>query len=395
MSLRVYKCSQCNTEFEFDSTRDALFCPLCGAAARVTSKKATGTTTSTVKPASTVNNTTTNTTTSTTSAARKQMVAVKFVDTATKTTIGTANIPTGWKYGAEIQNTFQSKEEPFVSIAQVTNTDNTVTMFVRSGENFLDVRNGIAQDEVHKDGAMDKYFNTPMRRLTAFDEYVNSLTGYFVNAKLTQVGKGTLPSYYGQNDATAKKAWQADANELAKQFNNSQLKFELASLVNESVLLQYKYTANRKTNYMLLGADVGGFEFHLTSAAQQTNANNMMGLLTSLIGGGTQTNTNSGVYINWGSKYIFGLITDEENLQSAATVFSNFVGSFKEDKALTTLKEKVSNGQTTTTTTNNTSSGLDLTSILGNLLNFTNNSRSANIGEVDSAPTRIDVTNLK
>ena len=104
-----------------------------------------------------------------------------------------------------------------------------------------------------------------------------------------------------------------------------------------------------------------------------------MGLLTSLIGGGTKANTNSGVYINWGSKYIFGLITDEENLQSAATAFSNFVGSFKEDKELTTLKEKVSNGQTTTTTTNSTSSGLDLTSI----------------GEVDSAPTRIDVTNLK
>ena len=401
MAKRVYQCSQCNTEFEFDSTRDALFCPLCGAAARVTNKKPSTTTTTT-------NNTTTTTTQSSplnnatsTVSSSSSLVAVKFTDAATKTAIGSANIPLGWKYGAEIQNTFQSQEEPFVYVAQVTNSDNSITMFVRNGENFIDVRNGIGEGEVHKDGQIDKYFNTPMKRLTAFEDYITTVAQAYNNAKLTKVGSAKLPSYYGNNESAHKKLWTADAQDMAARFKNSQVTFEAVNQVNESTLVQYKYVSNRRNNIMMVGADVGGFEFHLTPVSQNTG-NNMMGILSSLIGGGQQqAAANQGVYISWGSKLIFGLMTDESHSQEAVQAFSNFVGSFKQDKAIDTLKQRyISQGttaadNTTTTTSNNTSQGLDMTSILMNLLNMSNNSSRMNIGEAEKTDNVIDITKFK
>ncbi|MBR3350726.1 MAG: hypothetical protein IKG35_01260, partial [Erysipelotrichaceae bacterium] len=166
-------------------------------------------------------------------------------------------------------------------------------------------------------------------------------------------------------------------------------------------LVQYKYVSNRRNNIMMVGADVGGFEFHLTPVTQNTS-NNMMGILSSLIGGGQQqAAANQGVYISWGSKLIFGLMTDESHSQEAVQAFSNFVGSFKQDKAIDTLKQRyISQGttaanNTTTTTSNNTSQGLDMTSILMNLLNMSNNSSRMNIGEAEKTDNVIDITKFK
>ena len=126
MSNRTYQCTRCNEVFTYNSDRDALYCPICGSTARYVSK-----------PTATVNQTT----------ASGKYYNVVFTDPSTGIKIGSATVPDNWKYGASLKSYNQSLLVNYLSICQVQKNDNTALMFVKTGDNFLDVRNGIFQNE--------------------------------------------------------------------------------------------------------------------------------------------------------------------------------------------------------------------------------------------------------
>ena len=354
--MRTYRCTECKTEFEFDSTRSTLFCPLCGATARYT--KDAGSTTAS----------------STTSTGTGK--STKLTETKTKITQGTATVPSGWTHTTTITQTNQSQSHPYAVLTQLNASKTNGQMWIKNGEDYLYVKAGFADDQTHKDGSMDKYFQTPMLKFTSFEDYLDKLAVAFLpNVKLTTVNTVTLPSYYGQNADVYKKAVTANANSLAKAFKNSELTFKLVSQSAASTLRQYKFTNNKTACYLLLGADMSAYEFTLTGTVSggTDTAGSLLGVLGSLISTNTAastTKTKTGDFITWGSDNIFGLITDEANFNANVTDYQTLVSTYKQDGSL----DKNLAALTTTTTTNTTtsassgSSSTDLTGMLGSLL---------------------------
>ena len=129
---------------------------------------------------------------------------------------------------------------------------------------------------------------------------------------------------------------------------------------------------------MLLGTDLGAYEFRLTSKSAANS--NMVNLFTSLLTG-RNSSANVGQYIHWGSKLIFGLITTEASYNSVAADFEKFVNTFKLDSSYKTNLKKLSTTganrpQNQSTTSSNNS--LSLTDILTGILNATSQGTSTN-----------------
>ena len=361
MSTRTYQCTRCGETFTYNSDRDALYCPICGSTARY------------------VGNTTTSVNQNTTTGKNKYY-NVTFTDPSTKVKIGTATVPDGWQYGASIKSYNQSLMVKYLGICQVQKNDNSAVMFVKTGDNFLDVRNGINQNETHQDGEMNQYFNIPMLRLDSTENYINTIApGYVQNAKLSGKAVSKLPSYYAENSKTFQKEMEKEVEEFASYFaNNNDLTFEAGVPVTESKLVQYSYTQNKTKYVMLLGTDLGAYEFRLTSKSAANS--NMVNLFTSLLTG-RNSSSNVGQYIHWGSKLIFGLITTEASYNSVAADFEKFVNTFKLDSSYkTNLKKLSTTGANRPQNQNTTSSnnGLSLTDILTGILNATSQGTSTN-----------------
>ena len=123
---------------------------------------------------------------------------------------------------------------------------------------------------------------------------------------------------------------------------------------------------------MLLGTDLGAYEFRLTT--QSAANNNMMSLLTSLVTG-RNNQVNVGQYIHWGSKLIFGLITTEANYDSVVGDFLKFVNTFKLDTSYKTNIKKLASGRPSQNTSSG-NGGLSLTDILTGILNATSQGTS-------------------
>ena len=372
MSSRTYQCTRCGETFTYNSDRDALFCPICGSTARYVTKPTTTTTTN------------------------SQYYNVTFTDPTTKVKIATATVPDGWQYGAEIQSYNQSLLVQYLGVCQVQKADGSAVMFAKTGDNFLDVRTGINPNETHQDGQMNQYFNIPMLRLDSTENYINSIAPEYVkSAKLTAQAVSKLPSYYAQNGKVFQQEMSKEVTEFSSYFkNNNNVTFEAGAPVTESKLVQYSYTINRTKYVMLLGTDLGAYEFRLTGAS--SNNTNMMNILTSLMTG-QNNSTTTGQYIHWGSKLIFGLITTEANYNSVSQQFLNFVSSFKLDASYktnikklngTSVKRKTTSSSSQNTTT--TSNGLNLTDILTGLLNAAGGSSAEN----PSGNTGFDWTQL-
>lgn len=353
MSNRTYQCTRCNEVFTYNSDRDALYCPICGSTARYVSK-----------PTATVNQTT----------ASGKYYNVVFTDPSTGVKIGSATVPDNWKYGASLKSYNQSLLVNYLSICQVQKNDNTALMFVKTGDNFLDVRNGIFQNETHQDGQIDRNFNIPMLRLDSTENYISSIApGFVQNAKLTAKAVSKLPSYYAENSKVFQREMDKELKEFAAYFNkNNDITFEAGAPVTESKLVQYTYTQNKTKYVMLLGTDLGAYEFRLTT--QSAANNNMMSLLTSLVTG-RNNQTNVGQYIHWGSKLIFGLITTEANYDSVVGDFLKFVNTFKLDTSYKTNIKKLASGRPSQNTSSG-NGGLSLTDILTGILNATNQGTS-------------------
>ena len=357
MSTRTYQCTRCGETFTYNSDRDALYCPLCGSTARYVTKTTTTTTTTGL------NRTTTS-----------KYVNVAFTDPTTKVKIATATVPDGWQYGAVIKSYNQSLLVQHLGYCQVQKTDGSAIMFAKTGDNFVDVRNGLNSDEVHKDGQVDKYLNIPMLRLDSTENYINNIApSYAENTKLTAVAVSNLPSYYGSNSKAFQTVMNNEIKEFSEYFQNANVTFEAGAPVMESKLVQYTYTQNRTKYVMLLGTDLGAYEFRLSSASNNTN---MMDILTSLMGG---QSANVGQYIHWGSKLIFGLITTEANYNNVAQEYLNFVNSFKLDASYRANLKKI-NTTTTRKTSSSSNNGMNLTDILSTLLNATSQSGTASDG---------------
>ena len=361
MTTRTYQCERCGETFTYNSDRDALYCPICGSVARAVSRTTTSTGRNTVSNGRYVN--------------------VTFTDPSTNIRIASATVPDGWKYGAAIKNYNQSLLVNYLGICQVQKADGSALMFAKTGDNFLDVRQGLNQDEVHKDGQVNKYMNIPMLRLDSTENYINSIApDYAETAKLSATAASKLPSYYGENSKIFLQEMNKEINEFAACFKNSDVTFEAGAPVTESKLIQYTYTQNRTKYVLLLGTDLGAYEFRLTSksAAQNTN---MMSLLTNLMGA---QQTASGQYIHWGSKLIFGLITTEAAYNETSREFLNFVNSFKLDGSYKNNLKKIGTTTTTkksTTSSNQNSTGLNLTDILTSLLNATGTGNNSTEGQ--------------
>ena len=359
MSTRTYQCTRCGEVFTYNSDRDALYCPICGSTARYVTK-------------------TTTTTSNQRTTASGKYYNVVFTDPSTKINIGSATVPDNWKYGASLKAYNQSLLVNYLGICQVQKNDNTALMFVKTGDNFLDVRNGINQNEVHQDGQMNQYFNIPMLRLDSTENYINSIApNYVQSAKLTANAVSKLPSYYAENSRVFQQEMEKELNEFASYFaKNTDIKFEAGAPVTESKLVQYSYTQNKTKYVMLLGTDLGAYEFRLTT--QSAANNNMMSILTSLVGG---SQTNVGQYIHWGSKLIFGLIATEASYNEVVSDFLKFVSTFKLDSSYKNNLKKLSSSGTkrqTTQQNNNPGSGMSLTDILTSILNATSQGTSTN-----------------
>ena len=359
MSTRTYQCTRCGETFTYNSDRDALYCPICGSTARYVTK----TTTSTGR--NTVNN---------------RYVNVTFTDPSTNLKIATATVPDGWKYGAAIKGYNQSLLVKYLGICQVQKADGSALMFAKTGDNFLDVRQGLNQDEVHKDGQVNKYMSIPMLRLDSTENYLNSIAPqYAENARLSATAASKLPSYFGENNKAFQQEMEKELKEFAACFANADVQFEAGVPVTESKLVQYAYTQNRTKYVLLLGTDLGAYEFRLTAKSAASN-NDMMSILTNLMGA---QQTATGQYIHWGSKLIFGLITTEAAYNETSREFLNFVNSFKLDSSYKNNLKKIGTTQKTTTKTQSTNpgSGLNLTDILTSLLNATGSGNNSTEGQ--------------
>ncbi|MBQ4254112.1 MAG: zinc ribbon domain-containing protein [Erysipelotrichaceae bacterium] len=312
MANNLYRCTRCNTEFNFNTDREALFCPLCGSTAKLISSGLSY-----------------NNITSTSSSSKKRRyVSTDFVDRSTNLTVGSATVPSDWSVETQIQKYSQSEAEPYLKLVKLINPEQTTTIIVRSGDDYLDVRNGIGENEVHQDGQVDKYFNTPMKRFMDFASYVDELASGFVgNKKLTRTGSAKLKSYLGSNEATAKKAVQAEANELGTKFKNSQLRYEVKAVAVDSTVNTYKYKNGRYDGILVVGSDIGAYEYHLTPA-NASGGGDIMSLFNSFLGNNAQQN--EGIYINWGSKLVFCMATDNASYEEAVEVFNKFVSTYKE-----------------------------------------------------------------
>ena len=260
----------------------------------------------------------------------------------------------------------------YLGVCQAQKADGSAVMFVKTGDNFLDVRNGINPNETHQDGEMNQYFNIPMLRLDSTENYINSIAPeYVTKAKLTAKAVSKLPSYYAQNAKVFQQEMAKEVTEFSSYFkNNNNITFEAGAPVTESKLVQYSYTINKTKYVMLLGTDLGAYEFRLTGPSAN---NNVVSLLTTLVTG-QNNNANVGQYIHWGSKLIFGLITTEDNYNNVSNQFLNFVSSFKMDPSYKTNVKKVNtttSGKRKTTSSNQTTTGTNgfsLTDILTGLL---------------------------
>lgn len=365
MADNLYRCTRCNTEFRFDTDREALYCPLCGSTARLV-------TTSSFSLNNILNN-------NNTSSAKRKFVTANFTDPSTRLVVGSATVPNDWRVETEIQKYNQSEAQPYLKMVKLISPDESSTIIVRSGDNYLDVRNGIGNNEVHQDGKMDQYFNTPMKRFMNFADYVDELAeGFLNNTRLTRNKTGKLNSYMGKNETAAKKLVQSAANTLGQKFKNSQLNYEVKAVAVESQLNEYSYKSGRYNGVLAVGADIQAYEYHLSTGSQGGN-NDLMNIFNQFLGGNAQQKKDEGIYINWGSNLVFCLATDKNSYNEAMEVFEKFVSTYRETEG---LNNKIANTNTNTmqnlfglsgsgrpeNNTNNNSQGSSFTEMLMNIL---------------------------
>ena len=278
-----------------------------------------------------------------------QLVSIKD---RTGEQLARALVPGGWVSGGDRFDDPTQKYRPVIAAARASLPDGSVTMFMQTGEEFLEVVNPAGLDEKHEENKIDPYFGIMMRRYLLKEDYMDNmaialaggagpaletetdipliggrsavefsaLIGERVSEKARDMTGTELPANSCGNgaDQTADSR-KAETDQFTDSRDEANWQFILKHTLTAHPIRQYRFTKDGKEKVMILAADLFAYDYDL--AGRGSGA--LSGLPGGLLGRGT------GSYISWGSEMIGAVIADSNKAVWARQAFFRFAASFK------------------------------------------------------------------
>ena len=278
-----------------------------------------------------------------------QLVSIKD---RTGENLARALVPDGWVSGGDRFDDPTQKYRPVIAAARASLPDGSVTMFMQTGEEFLEVVTPAGLDEKHEENKIDPYFGIMMRRYLLKEDYMDGMAvalaggagpvletetdipliggrsagefSSYVEERIREKARDMTGTDLPADDRENKSNKPADSREEETDHDTNSREEANWQLIPKHTLTahpirQYRFTKDGKEKVMILAADLFAYDYDL--AGKGSGA--LSGLPGGLLGRGT------GSYISWGSEMIGAVIADSNKAVWARQAFFRFAASFK------------------------------------------------------------------
>ncbi|SCW46803.1 hypothetical protein SAMN02910456_01287 [Ruminococcaceae bacterium YRB3002] len=309
MKIESMNCPNCGRSLnlsEEDQNKEFVTCPACGTQLHIDYENKGGGTGTGRDPRTTIMN------------------------EANGTPIAHVIVPEGWTAKGMIMPIDQGIDKPFQATVLARSNDGASTIFIRSGEMFIDVLqqfDHLTGGDAFAQGKMLKTYPMKMYRQMPVSQYMDAVAGgMFKGFQITPVADAKLPSFWGTHPDMAQKHlnYKFEFQHFWDMcFTNPVCEMFLLSSKTGSFLRKYTSQAN----VHLLGLDMSFLETEMRSTGLEL-AYGMAGLMAMSV------NKGSGHYMHWGSEIIFSCTTDAAHEAAATAAFMQMVSSFTFDEAI-------------------------------------------------------------
>ena len=253
------------------------------------------------------------------------------INDRTGASLAKALVPAGWVTGGDRFDDPTQTYRSVIAAARAAAPDGSVSMFVQTGEEFLEVIRGAGLDEKHAEDQIDPYFGIMMRRYLMKDEYLDKIalalaggTGLTLEAEteIPLIGGVTAEEFDARiKEAVDSRARIMTGGEYAGEPGGdpANWRFILKHIITSHPIRQYRFSKERQQKVLILTADLFAYDYDLEG--------NGSGALSSLPGGLLGRGTGS--YISWGCTGMGAVIADADKAVEARQVFFRFAASFQ------------------------------------------------------------------
>jgi len=212
-----------------------------------------------------------------------------------------------------------------LAAARAINPDGSATMFVQTGEEFLEVIKGAGLDQKHDEDKVDPYFGVTMQRYLLKNDYLDKIAQALAGgAGPLLVAETDIPMISGQSAEEYEETVRDKARRLEEWLESggaapAYWDFRVKHLLTAHPVRQYAFNKDGQDKTLIIAADIYAYDFDL--AGSGTGA--LSGLPGGLFGKGT------GSYILWGSGSLAAVIADADQTKEARQAFYRYAASFR------------------------------------------------------------------
>ncbi|MBP5262547.1 MAG: zinc ribbon domain-containing protein [Clostridiales bacterium] len=253
------------------------------------------------------------------------------MDDATGAPIAKVLIPKGWECHGLIKQINQSFDKPFQAEITAKSPDGSSVVYIRSGENFIDILehyDHLMGTDAFAQGKMCKMIPYKMYHQMPLQQYMDIVAGgIFKGYQLTPAADCKLASIYGINPG------------FIRNYLNSRFDFQKSyeEMFHNPVTLPYlistgaqsamrKYTSEGKVH--MLGVDCTTLEYESRSTGLEATYG-LAGMMAMAANGNSK-----GHYVIWGSELIHACTTDDAHEMEATVAFMTMVSTFEYDPSI-------------------------------------------------------------
>ena len=309
MKIESMTCPNCGRSLkleEADQNREFVFCQACGTQLHIDYEKAND-------------------------SAPKKDPRTLIKNDATGAPIGRVFVPEGWECHGLILDINQGFDKPFQTQITARSADQSSTIFIRSGENFIDILehyDHLMGTDAFAQGKMCKMIPYKMFRQMPLQQYMDAVAGgIFKGCQITPAADSKLASVYGLHPDLARNYlnYRFDIQKSYEaMFNNPVTQPYLIS--TNAVSVMRKYRSEGKVH--ILGIDYTTLEYESRSTGLEA-AYGLAGMMAMAANGNSK-----GHYVIWGSEHIFACTTDDAHEMEATLAFIKMVMSFSHDESI-------------------------------------------------------------
>lgn len=309
MKIESMTCPNCGRSLkltEEDQTKEFVFCVACGTQLHIDYEKAND-------------------------PAPKKDPRTLIKNDATGAPIAKVIVPEGWECHGLIVDVNQSFDKPFQTQITARPADRSSTIFIRSGENFIDILehyDHLMGTDAFAQGKMCKMIPYKMYHQMPLTQYMDAVAGgIFKGVQITPAADSKLPSVYGLHPDMARNFlnYRFDFQKSYEaMFSNPVTQPYLISTNAVSVMRKYK----SEGMVHILGIDYTTLEYESRSTGMEA-AYGLAGMMAMAANGNSK-----GHYVIWGSENIFACTTDDAHEMEATVAFIKMVMSFSHDESI-------------------------------------------------------------